>query len=227
MRPRLLAVWGVLVVLVAGIVALEVTGLFDPEPPAPTGSIPMFPWTEADLGGIEAFYQGRHSALMRDPDGLWFLHSASHSHAAPADGASAGTADVHRADPESAAKIKEQLVIAARMIADRRLHPERGLDTYGLANPPVMIAFYGRTADGADYSKPLDVLYVGDLMTTEYAYYAMVDGFEDMLLVPRYNVSLLLAAMYGEDQAPSLTPENTGTANGESRPADAGDKRRF
>jgi hypothetical protein len=227
MRPRLFVVWGLLGVLVAGIVALEVTGALDPEPKVPTGSFPMFRWTEADLGGVEAFYKGRHAALMRDPEGQWFLHGASHSHAAPAGGAPAAPNDVHRADPESAAKIEKQLVIAARMIADRRLRPERDLNTYGLANPQVMIAFYGRTPDGADYSKPLDVLYVGDLMTTEYAYYAMVDGFDEMLLIPRYNVSLLLATMYGEDQAPSLTPEETGTVSGEPQPGPPGDTRRF
>ena len=228
MRPRLLVVWGLLVVLVGAIVLHEGTGLFDPEPPAPTGRIPMFAFTEPELGGVEVIYQGRQGALMRDPGGQWFLHDSSHSHSgAGTPGAQPAAGETHLADPGRAAAITERLVVAARMLADRRVRPEGGLGDYGLANPETMIAFYGRTPDGADYSRPLEVLYVGDFLPGDYTYYAMRDGDQELSLIPRYFVAQLLATIYGEDQAPSLTPERQGTESDASAPVESGPARRF
>ena len=110
------------------------------------------------------------------------------------------------ADPERSAQIAEQLALTARMLADRRVRPEQSLDEYGLANPQTMIVFYGRTKNGVDYSRPLDVLYVGDLLPGEYTYYAMRDGNQELYLIPRYYIALLLALMFGEDQAPTPLP---------------------
>ncbi len=206
-RPRLLAVWLVLLALVGAIVVADRTRIFDSEPPPPTAGTAVFQFTEADLGSVEVLYKGQFAALMRGPDGQWFQHDSSHSHS----GAAAGDDETHGADPARAAVIAKQVSVTARMIADRRLKPERGLESYGLENPQIMIAFYGKAA-GDDVPGRLDVLYVGDLLPTQYNYYAKREGTGDLLLVPRHFVALLLALMYGADQAPTALPPRPDTA---------------
>ncbi len=204
-RPRLLVIWLVLLALIGGIVVADRTRIFDSDPPPPAGSISVFQFTEADLGSVEVLYKGQFAALMRDPGGQWFLHDANHCHGAAAAGADAPAGETHSADPARAAEIVEQLSVTARMTADRRVEPERGLESYGLDNPQTTFAFYGK-AVGDDVPSRLNVLYVGDLLPTEYTYYAKREGEDDLLLIPRYFVALLLALIYGEDQAPTPRP---------------------
>lgn len=206
-RPRLLAIWLVLLALVGAIVVADRTRIFDSDPPVRTSSVPAFNFTEADLGSVEVLYKGKFAALMRDPDGQWFQHDSSHSHS----GAAAGADEAHGADPARAAAIAEQVSVTARMIVERSVKAERGLDAYGLENPQIMIAFYGRAA-GDDVPSRLDVLYVGDLLPTQYTYYAKREGGGDLLLIPRHFVALLLGLMYGADQAPSPLPPRPDTA---------------
>jgi hypothetical protein len=217
MRPRLLIVWCLLAMLLGAIALHEATGLFAPDPPQPpTGTIPMFAFGEPDLGQVEIIYRGQSAVLMRDPNGLWFQHGAGHRHGggAGASGAADGATpdDVHASDPEQAAKIAEQLAVTTRMLADRRVEPEQGLDAYGLFDPQAVFLFYGRRGDQPDYGRPLDVLYVGDLLPTEYAYYTMRDGDDALFLVPRYQIALMLALAFGEAQAPSLLPSRPSAA---------------
>lgn len=212
-RPRLLAIWLVLLALVGAIVIADRTRIFDSEPPPRTAGTAVFQFTEADLGSVEVLYKGRFAALMRDPDGQWFQHDASHSHSGAAAGADSQASETHGADPARAAVIAKQVSVTARMIADRRVKPDRGLDSYGLENPQTMIAFYGK-AVGDDVPGRLDVLYVGDLLPTQYNYYAKREGEGDLLLIPRHFVALLLALMYGADQAPTaLPPRRDATEN--------------
>jgi len=213
-RPRLVVVWALFAVLVGAIVVVETTDILEPAPPAPTGSLPMFEFTEADLGAVEVIYRGRLGTLMRDAEGQWFRHDASHSHS---DGAAADAApeetETHRSDPKAAAEVADQLAVTARMLADRRVPLEQGPAAYGLANPEVMIAFYRRGADGADYSRPLEVLYVGDLLAAGYTYYTRREHDRELSLIPRYQVALLLAQIFGADQAPTPMPEWSATTD--------------
>ena len=203
---RQLVVWLMMSALVGVIVVLEFTDVLEPGPPPQTGRIPMFRFGEPDLGGMEVIYQGRSAVLMRDAHGRWFEHDASHRHGDADGGAEAVPGDVHEADPERSAEIAEQLALTARMLVDRRVKPELSLDEYGLASPRAMMVFYGRTEDGVDYARPLEVLYIGDFLPGEYTYYAMRDGDEELSLIPRYYIALLLALVFGEDQAPTPLP---------------------
>lgn len=204
-RPRLVAVWLVLFGLIGVIMVLE--GRDGPVTAPRAKGVAMFGFEESELGALDVLYQGKFAIVMRDPGGGWFLHDSSHRHDAAAAGTDpAAPAETHRADPERAQKVAAQLAATARMRADRRIEPEQGLDAYGLTSPQVMIAFYGRAEDGPDYARPLDVLYVGDLLPTEFAYYARREGDKEISLVPRYYIALLLALIYGEDQAPALQP---------------------
>ena len=74
-----------------------------------------------------------------------------------------------------------------------------------------MIAFYARAGNEADYGKLLDVLQVGDLAPDRYSYYVKLQSSRDIYLLPRYHVALLLAKLYGEENAPTALPANTAT----------------
>jgi hypothetical protein len=197
-RRRLVVVWLLFAVLLAGIIAHEITDIFEPEPPR-TGRMPMFGFRERELGRVDVIHQGQTATLMRDTAGAWLHRGAHrlHSHA-----------DTHAADPTSSTAIAERLELMARMLTDRRVQPEQSLDHYGLTNPQTMIAFYGRT--GVDHSQPLAMLYVGDLLPTQYAYYTMRPGDRELSLIPRYYIALLLALAFGEDQAPTPLPMQGG-----------------
>ena len=145
----------------------------------------MFAFREPDLGRVQIIHQGRIATLRRDAAGAWVHHGAN-------------------ASRPSAAAIAERISIIARMLADRRVTPSQRLDHYGLDNPPTMIAFYERQA--AQASKPLAALYIGDLLPTQYAYYAMRSGDRELSLIPRYYIALLLALAFGEHQAPTPLP---------------------
>lgn len=208
-RRRLYLVWLLLAVLCAGIIVHEVTDIFKPAPPQRTGRQPMFAFHERELGRVEILHQGHAAALMRDATGAWFHHGASHDHrhehgSGPGEHHHASTQTPHAVDPIPSTAIAERIELTARMLADRRVPPKQSLDQYGLSNPQTMIAFYGR--QGADASQPLAVLYVGDLLPTQYAYYTMRLGDRELSLVPRYYVALLLVLAFGEDQAPAPLP---------------------
>jgi hypothetical protein len=197
---RTLLVWLLLGVLLAIIAVLEGTDLMRSSPTVKTGRIPVFQFSEADLGAVEAIWQGRGANLVRAAGGQWLRHDSSHRH----DGSTASPE--HQPSPEDAARIASQLDVTARMLADRRVSPERALEAYGLARPALMLAFYPRGTTGADYARPLSVLYVGDQLPTGYSYYAMLDGERDLTLIPRYQIALLLALLYGEAAAPTPLP---------------------
>ena len=82
-----------------------------------------------------------------------------------------------------------------------------GLDTFGLENPEIIFSFYPRETDDTQSLKPLEVLYVGDMLPSKYTYYTMKDGDRDVYLVPRYFITMLLAVTFGKDQVPSPMPE--------------------
>jgi hypothetical protein len=201
---RVAGAWLVLLVLLVAIAILESGSWLATAPPERTGRVPVFRFTERDLGAVEVTWRGRAASLVREASGQWLRHDASHRH-------QDGSRD-HVADPQAAETIAEQLAVTARMLADRRIVPERELDAYGLAKPELVIAFYARGDAGPAYARPLAVLYVGDLLPTRYAYYTLLDGEDEITLIPRYQIALLLALLFGEDEAPSPLP-----APGEAR----------
>jgi hypothetical protein len=209
-RRRLYIVWLLFAVLLAGMLVHEVTSIFEPAPLPRTGRLPMFAFHEPELSRVEVRHQGSATALMRDATGAWFHHGASHGHhhrhgGGQGDHDHATTNTLHAANPmPSSTAIAERIELMARMLADRRIKPEQSLDHYGLTNPQTMIAFYGRNEP--DASQPLAVLYVGDLLPTQYAYYTMRPGDRELSLIPRYYIALLLALAFGEDQAPAPLP---------------------
>lgn len=163
----------------------------------------VFRFSEPTLGAVEISFRGHRTTLMRDHQGLWFNHGDAHQHATQKDAQSGH----HHSDGETAEAIRKQIDVSTRMLADRRIEPERVLQEYGLAAPTTTFTFYPRKGNEPDFAKPLSVLYVGDLLTTNYAYYTRIDGEQQITLIPRYQVALLLATAFGEDVAPAPLPK--------------------
>ncbi len=205
-RKRLIAVWAAFAVLLALIIVLETQEPHDHHGHGTDGhaDLAMFRFTEGELGGLDAFFLGKVASLLRDPDGRWFHHGGSHRHGAEG---TAPAGEIHKATQADEARIAEQMRVTSHMKADRSVPHAKGLEAYGLANPPMIFMFHGRDGNKVDYSTPLSVLHVGDLEPTEYAYYARRQGDKVISLVPRFQVSLLLTLTHGADAAPTLEPK--------------------
>ncbi len=203
-RPGLIAIWAVLGLLIGAIVVLEGPNLIAPSPSEPTESARLFQFNESDLGGVQVVYERQIASLMRGPGGLWYQHDDSHSHGgAGAAQAPAGSDTKHASDPAQSAMIAERLARVADMSANRQGLDGRGREANGLAKSETMIAFYGRGAEGVDYTKPMDVLHIGDLQPETDAFYARLEGDPDVTLIKRDDLFSLLEVVFGAGQVPS------------------------
>ena len=217
-RRRLVVIWVVLGGLLAGIVVHEATDIFDPKPQQRTDSLPMFQFSEPELTRVDVMYKGQPATLMRNAAGDWFPHHGSHRHDHRHGETATGQDESklthsHAVDRQRATAIAQRLALMSRMRADRRVRPEQELEHYGLDNPQAIIAFYGGQGKGIGASQLLDVLSVGDLLPTQYAYYAMRAGDTELSLIPRYYIALLLASVFGAEQAPAPLPPRAGTGS--------------
>lgn len=205
-RYRLIAVWGVFGLLAAAITVLEGPSLLAPAPSERVESAQLFDFTEPELGGIQVVYERQIASLMRGPDGLWYQHDDSHSHSGVgATQAPPAADDQHLPDPTQSATIAERLARAAAMAATRQEPGDAGPQAADLARSETMIAFYGRGADGVDYSKPMEVLHIGDLQPGTNAFYAKLDGDPEITLVHQDDLSSLLEIVFGTGKVPKPT----------------------
>ncbi len=187
----------------------------------PEGRFPVFTFGEPDMGSVTIAWKGRHVDFGRDPQGRWIRTVPAHDHAHDDHAHDDHAHDDHAHDDHAhddhahddhgqfpgdggmlePATIAEQFEVSARMLADRAIVPDRPLEAYGLHDPGIVFRFRDRLN-----GDPLAVLQVGDLLVTGYAYYAMLERRPGrLLLIPRYQVNLLLALAFG-DEAPALVP---------------------
>lgn len=213
---RTVLVWVLLIVAVAALVQMDrvPTEQYDAHDHGseeldelPEGRFRVFAFGERQIGSVTVAWKGRHVDFARDPNGRWAQVGHSHDESHDADGhRHDATGHVHEhgeqaAATPDAAQITEQFEISAKMLADRALQPDRPLTEYGLEEPDILLTFRDRLN-----GDPLAVLRVGDLLVTGYAYYTMLERRPGrLLLIPRYQINLLLALAFG-DQAPSLVP---------------------
>ena len=169
------------------------------------GRFRVFAFTEPQLGSVEVLYRGRRTEFVRDAAGEWHEsgngqgQGADHGHSHGADGG-----HIQDGVPQTAV---DQFALTARMLADRSITATQPLEAYGLVQPQATFVFHGRQPDGdIDRTGPLAVLHVGDLLTTQYAYYGMLQGEKRVLLLPRHQVSLLLGFVFGSEHAPPPLP---------------------
>lgn len=165
----------------------------------PEGRFPVFAFSEAEIGSVTIVWKGRHVDFERGPNGDWEAggHAAQHSHESDGHSHDHVHAPSRQVPPGDVA---EQFAIAARMLADRSIEPEQAFSEYGLEEPEIAITFRDRLN-----GDPLAVMLVGDLLVSSYAYYAVLErNPRRILLIPRYQINLLLALAFGDEAPPPL-----------------------
>ena len=193
-RPRLIAVWGLLALLIIAIVVIEAR---DRAAAPSAGSRPardsrlLVPIPIDEVGAIEIAYGGALHRFERDPSGAWFYHGAH----APAQ---AGHA--HQVDAVMADKIAKAFSGFDRARIERQFPPEKGLEAYGVAKPQMIVLVY-RPND----LQPLAQYAVGDIAPDRFSRYMMVIGSPVISTVANYQIDNLTGLIQTASGLPPQT----------------------
>jgi hypothetical protein len=199
--PRLAAVWGVLLVLVGGIVAIELAdrATTEREDSQQAGRDPrlLLPVPLEQVGAIEVGHAGTLHRFERDASGAWFYHGVH---------AQSDATHAHRADPVMTQRIETALQGFGRTRMERRLPAGLGGQPYGLANPQMVILVY-RPKE----LQPLLQVAVGDVAPDKLSRYVMAVGSSSVVTIANYQIDNLLglikvAAGSGQGQATIKSP---------------------
>lgn len=180
-RRGLLAVWLVLAVLVAVIVAIE----HGDRVRARSGAAAdrddrrLLPVPVEQLGAIEIADAGRLHRFARDATGAWFYHGV-HS--------ATESAHTHAADPAVAERIERTVAAFGRTRIERDFALAKDGADYGVATPDVVVLVYR-----PDQSQPLAQYAVGHVAPDTVSRYVMVVGRPTVVTIPNYQIDNLLA----------------------------------
>jgi hypothetical protein len=191
LKPGLITLWGVLAAVV--IVIIFGSDLAERPEQAPPEPRALLGFGEPDLGSVEVLNLDRRAALKRDETGNWFLHDATHKHQA---GEQVATSESHQATPETAIASEAVARVAASLSAANIIEARRPLEEYGLANPGIIVAYYGRDGVEVDTRRPLAMLYIGGEAPDGETYFATIGDEPGIVLVPRGMVDRLLEMMF-------------------------------
>lgn len=179
-RPRLVAIWGLLLVLVVAIAAIELKDRADA--PADPDNVRdprmLLPVPVAQLGVVEIAHAGALHRFERDSTGGWFYHGV---HTA------AQGAHMHQPDPALAQRIDTALTAFGRTHIEREMSLAKGPQEYGLSNPQTVILVYLPKE-----LKPLAQYAVGDVAPDTYSRYILVVGRPNVGTIPNYQIENLL-----------------------------------
>lgn len=194
--PRLLAIWGLLAVLVAAIVWVELTDRARTQEEDRAASVSvdpraLLPVPLGQVGAIEIAHAGAVHRFERDAQGLWFYHGAH---------VSSDPKHTHQTDPERARKIDVALTGFGRTRTERRLPLDKGAEEYGLATPQMVILAYR-----PQELQPLAQFAVGDIAPDTVSRYVMVVGGTAVVTIPNYQIENLLSLIkaMGDGSAPT------------------------
>lgn len=180
-RPRLLAVWLVLLVLVGAIVVLERADLAGSKARRDShGADPrmLLPVPVDQLGTVELAHAGTLHRFERDAAGTWFYHGVHTG--------SEGT-HAHEADPSMAERIERTFAAFGRTRIERQFTLNTDAKDFGVTTPEMVILVY-RPND----LQPLAQYAVGDIAPDALSRYVLVGG-AAVVTIPNYQVDNLLA----------------------------------
>ena len=191
-RPRLIAVWGLLALLIAAIVAIEVhdranQGLDSADARDPRMLLPV---PVAQLAVVEIAYAGAVHRFERDATDAWFYHGVH---------TPAQAAHTHQTNPEMAKRIDAALTAFGRAHIERDMSLEKGPQEYGLSNPQMVILAY-RSKE----SQPLVQYAVGDVAPDTYSRYILVVGRSAVSTIPNYQIENLLGLIKAASEQSAL-----------------------
>ncbi len=181
-RPRLVAVWLLLLALVGTILVIERRALFGPSDPGgeqPSRDRMLLPVPLEQIAVIEIAQGGTLYRFERDAAGSWFYH---------AHGVDPGTQGPHghQADPAQAQLIAKRLGGFGRTHMERDLAFEPSADPYGVTRPEMLILIY-RTDD----PKPLGQYAVGDIAPDTLSRYVLALGSPSVVTIANYQIDNL------------------------------------
>lgn len=182
MRPRLVAVWVVLLALVATIVVVERRELFgtdEDEGEREYRARMLIPVPISELGVIEIADGGTLYRFERDAAGSWFFH---------AHGVNKGTQSMHahQADPAQAKEIEKAFAGLGRARKERFLAFEAGKDPYSVTRPGMVILAYGKGE-----TKPLGQYAVGDVAPDGLSRYVLPLGSPSVVTIANFQIDNL------------------------------------
>lgn len=192
LKPRLILVWGTLALLIAAIVAIEVSDQLksrseeQSRPSRDPRALTPIPLEE--FGAVEIAYGGAVHRFERDTSGQWFYHGAH---------APANASHTHQIDPDQAKRIDKALGVFSRIRTERQFPPEKGLEEYGLAAPRMVILVYA-----PKQLQPLAQFAVGDKAPDGVSQYIMSVGGKSIITIPIYQIDNLIGLI----QAVSVPP---------------------
>ncbi len=199
-RGRLLAVWLVLVVLVAAIVIIERTDRAGRPSNPDQARDPrlLLPVPVDQLGAIEVSRGGALHRFERDAAGAWFYHGV-HTGSEAAHG--------HRADPSMADRIGRAFAALGRTRIERQFTLDTDGRDYGVTRPQMLILVYR-----PNEPQPLAQYLVGDIAPDALSRYVLVAARASIATIPNYqidNLSKLIEAVgnqSGQGQASKPSP---------------------
>ena len=183
-RRRVLVVWVVLAMLIAGIVFIEYRNRSKlPEGVAEKihgaeGSRMLLPAPIAELGAIELGHAGALHRFERDLSGAWFYHGI---HAGPQQ------AHGHQTDPVQAQRIEKGFAARGRTRMERQFKLDMQSGNYGLSSPQMIILVYGKGDP-----QPLAQYAVGDVAPDGLSRYVLPVGSSYVVTIADYQITNLL-----------------------------------
>lgn len=184
-KGRLILVWGVLVVLIGIIYAVDRQDDRDDKAQAEIEargedreryviSVPL-----EQVGALEVAHAGALHRFERDAEGVW-LHHGAH---APQPGEHG-----HQADPALADAIRNRVVGIARARRERSLPYDPKTQDYGLANPGTLLLVYRKGE-----VQPASQFAFGDLAPDGVSRYVLEMGASQVFTVATYQYDNLVA----------------------------------
>jgi len=196
-RPRLLAIWGLLLVLVVAIAAIELRDRANAplDPDNVRDPRMLLPVPLAQLGVVEIAHAGALHRFERDSAGGWFYHGVH---------TGAQGAHAHQPDPALAQRIDTALTAFGRTHIEREMSLAKGPQEYGLASPQMVILVYAPKE-----LKPLAQYAVGDVAPDTYSRYILVVGRPNVGTIPNYQIENLLGLIKAaSEESAKATPQS-------------------
>jgi hypothetical protein len=193
-RRRVLVVWVILAMLIAGIAFMEYRNRSKlPEGVAETihggeGSRMLLRAPIAELGAIELGHAGMLHRFERDESGAWFYHGM---HTGPQQ------AHAHQTDPAQAQTIAKAFAALGRTRLERQFKLDTQSGNYGLSSPQMIILIYG-----IGNPQPLAQYAVGDVAPDGLSRYVLPVGSSYVVTIADYQIDNLLNLVQAVTEKP-------------------------
>jgi hypothetical protein len=176
---RLIAIWGVLLVLAVVIFI----GERQRSEQLGVSSQRVVPWLlpapMEKLGAVEIMVKGSMHRFERDAEGRWFYHGAHDASKAE---------HGHSTDPQMAALIDKAMIAFGRVQREQKIAIKAGEDEYGVTRPDVFILVYLPKTD-----EPLARYAVGTIAIDSVSRYVLPVGAAEIVTIPDFHIKNLLA----------------------------------